>query len=776
MFITSFLRKKYPLKTSIKKCVYGAVGFSFFIKIFLIIFLLCVPLKVEAYTFHTLGKEVSILEDVERKLTLQDLLGSEVYKFEKNTLEYVNLESSYSAFWLKLPYQSIPTGDNRIELGASSLDEVTFYQVNAEGKIIQQVTTGDNYPFSSRSFQVGYFTFPVEEVAESTIYIRIRSLQPLLFSLRSWTAENYLAFVHDFDFAQGIYLGFMILVMLYNLFNFLIIRKRVYLTYVLYVFSITFFMASIYGYPFKYLWSEKPELNQFIILQAALMQIFAVIFTKTFFTKSIFPKWLSFLLNFYIFFGFLIILLVFSSFKIEAWMLSQVGILTLGIVSLITGILSYYRGFYPAKYYLLAWGFLTLGFILAIAQTLVLLPPSNYLNPVQLGSVLEVLFISFALQAKKNVLKKEPEVTQQPLETIREDKKIVREQNALLKHKVAYYQFFLSKETITSFFTRQYPLETSIHKRIWTCVVYSLFISFFLLIFQPFGIAYGHQFNIFEVAFGSGLICFTVMFLFQVVSFYFFPKLFQTENWTVTKEFVVTIINVGTIGFVNILFANCAGFIDLTIWGVLKFEFYTISVSIFPILISFSIKSYFESIKILKQNLKHQEVIEATQTEAIKATNNLIDTLAPHQTIEQIKETQIDSLPKTKKAATLKLLLVCIPTENKGEDFEVEADSLLYIQAADNYLEIIFLENQSVSKKLIRNTLKSITEIVEKDFPQFFRCHKSYLVNLHQVKHISGNAQGHKLHLFYGDELIPVSRKNNSIIKEKLEIFTKKRV
>ena len=67
-------------------------------------------------------------------------------------------------------------------------------------------------------------------------------------------------------------------------------------------------------------------------------------------------------------------------------------------------------------------------------------------------------------------------------------------------------------------------------------------------------------------------------------------------------------------------------------------------------------------------------------------------------------------------------------------------------------------------------------EIVEKDFPQFFRCHKSYLVNLHQVKHISGNAQGHKLHLFYGDELIPVSRKNNSIIKEKLEIFTKKQV
>lgn len=252
---------------------------------FLVLFLVCVSLNVKAYTFHTLGKEVSILEDIEGTLTIQDLLKNGTYRFEKNTLEYINLESSYSAFWLKLPYKSIPVGDNHIELGAATLDEVTFYQVNAEGKIIQQIITGDIYPFSSRSFQVGYFTFPVEEVSESTIYIRVRSLQPLLFSFHSWTAENYLAFVHDFDFAQGMYLGFMVLVILYNFFVFLVVRKRVYLTYVLYVFSTTFFMAAIYGYPFKYLWSETPELNQFIILYAALMQIFAVIFTKTFFSK-----------------------------------------------------------------------------------------------------------------------------------------------------------------------------------------------------------------------------------------------------------------------------------------------------------------------------------------------------------------------------------------------------------------------------------------------------------------------------------------------------------
>jgi DNA-binding LytR/AlgR family response regulator len=50
----------------------------------------------------------------------------------------------------------------------------------------------------------------------------------------------------------------------------------------------------------------------------------------------------------------------------------------------------------------------------------------------------------------------------------------------------------------------------------------------------------------------------------------------------------------------------------------------------------------------------------------------------------------------------------------------------------------------------------------------FYRCHRSYLVNLNYIRHISGNATGYKLHLEGVNDLIPVSRNLNNEIIEKI--------
>jgi hypothetical protein len=52
--------------------------------------------------------------------------------------------------------------------------------------------------------------------------------------------------------------------------------------------------------------------------------------------------------------------------------------------------------------------------------------------------------------------------------------------------------------------------------------------------------------------------------------------------------------------------------------------------------------------------------------------------------------------------------------------------------------------------------------------PQFYRCHRTCLVNLYRVYKVSGNAQGYKLHVEGVEELSPVSRSLNEVIREKL--------
>ena len=73
-------------------------------------------------------------------------------------------------------------------------------------------------------------------------------------------------------------------------------------------------------------------------------------------------------------------------------------------------------------------------------------------------------------------------------------------------------------------------------------------------------------------------------------------------------------------------------------------------------------------------------------------------------------------------------------TDEKGElKFSLMVENLLYIEAADNYATIHYLNKSKLSHYLLRNTLKWVDENLTKDTP-LVRCHRSYVVNLDKVK------------------------------------------
>ena len=97
----------------------------------------------------------------------------------------------------------------------------------------------------------------------------------------------------------------------------------------------------------------------------------------------------------------------------------------------------------------------------------------------------------------------------------------------------------------------------------------------------------------------------------------------------------------------------------------------------------------------------------------------------------------------------------------------IDPYSILYIVAADNYIRIYYHQNDAIKTQLIRSTLKKAEEKLA-NYDNFYRCHRSYLVNLNYIRHISGNATGYKLHLEGINDLIPVSRSLNNEISEKI--------
>ncbi len=96
--------------------------------------------------------------------------------------------------------------------------------------------------------------------------------------------------------------------------------------------------------------------------------------------------------------------------------------------------------------------------------------------------------------------------------------------------------------------------------------------------------------------------------------------------------------------------------------------------------------------------------------------------------------------------------------DEKGKlQLSVKKDSLLYMESADNYVSVWYLSKTGVSKYLIRNTLKEMEERFTGT--NMVRCHRSFMVNLDQVKVAKRTSTGIVLDLDT-DKVpdIPVSR------------------
>ena len=106
-----------------------------------------------------------------------------------------------------------------------------------------------------------------------------------------------------------------------------------------------------------------------------------------------------------------------------------------------------------------------------------------------------------------------------------------------------------------------------------------------------------------------------------------------------------------------------------------------------------------------------------------------------------------------------------------SENFELNISKLMYVKVDGNYLDLFIKYEEGLEKKMIRQSLKSLSNQL-KDYPYIFQCHRSYLVNLTQVQKVSGNAQGYSLSLCNNKVSIPVSRSKIEAFQQQVPIST----
>lgn len=276
------------------------------------------------------------------------------------------------------------------------------------------------------------------------------------------------------------------------------------------------------------------------------------------------------------------------------------------------------------------------------------------------------------------------------------------------------------------FFNQPHPFDRSLLCRLKRALFVGLFIALFLGIFQPFGLSTVN--GVWRLALGYGLVTFLAMAMIDLV---LSGMNVVAEKWTLGKELAVSTLNILLIGVLNAFYSAWVGFAALTLTNILFFTLYTLLIGIFPVT------------AIVLVGFQRRKTHFAKESDTINREMHVLQ-------------------DDRKSAAEGTIVLT---GENQGDRLELLADELLFLKASDNYVEVHRIGSV---RSVLRGSLRSFEEQLT-DRSNFFRCHKSHLVNLDHVERVSGNAQGLRLHMPDGQE-VPVSRSLTSQMRERLAV------
>ena len=96
------------------------------------------------------------------------------------------------------------------------------------------------------------------------------------------------------------------------------------------------------------------------------------------------------------------------------------------------------------------------------------------------------------------------------------------------------------------------------------------------------------------------------------------------------------------------------------------------------------------------------------------------------------------------------------------------SDSVLYISAEINYVNIVYLENDKVRTYILRSSMKAIEELCQDN--GLMRCHRSFYINPSHIKVLRKDMEGVMYAELDADDVrhIPVTRKYYAALSEAL--------
>lgn len=386
----------------------------------------------------TLNKNIYLYEDSTRSESFEEVKTKQFERYDEDGI--INLGLTQSNIWLKATiHNNTDQGNLYLMLRQPAIQAALLVMQRANGEI-ETDSLGKYKSFHQRHVQVPDYIFPLSIATGETveIFLRVASNDQLQLPLYLGSEQIIQEKVSTKNLLFGLYAGAVLIMMLYNFFLGISTKSASYIYYIIYIFFVGLTQALFQGYTFMYLWPNSIWMAQYSsIFIPVLSGITTITFIKAFLhTKRNTPKLdkgINLIVVLYIL-GLLVGLFeVFYGVILLQTIASCGSIYVLYVVNKIR-----LKGYRPAGFFLIAFSLFFLSVIIFVLRNVNLVPYNTFTSYIlEIGSLLEISLLSFALADRINFYRKEKEASQaQALQISQENARIIREQNLLLETEV----------------------------------------------------------------------------------------------------------------------------------------------------------------------------------------------------------------------------------------------------------------------------------------------------------------------------------------------------
>jgi signal transduction histidine kinase/AmiR/NasT family two-component response regulator len=355
----------------------------------------------EGFEELNLGKHLELAYDPTGEATIDDVLAGKL-QFAPSTKDVPNFGYRGGAEWARFRLRDVrrSPGDLFIVHGYGQTDAIDLFATCDSGRRAVVQRRGDHRPEEIQQPSFRFATFVLHQPqGECDLVVRLVSnaahqLPLVLYRERSLDDAR----LGD-TAVEAAYFGALLAMALYNLFVFVAVRARLYLSYVSFLLSYAMFQLGLSGLGFAYVWRHSGRFVDVVSpLFIGLVGVSSTIFTRQLFDGIAMPRALANTRD--------VLLLALAAHQVGTWFLPY-GVATRVVVFLAivwcvvligSGVVAIRSGHTSGRIYLVAWVAFIVGTVVTALKTLGFVPANVVTsNAQQVGSVIEFLLLSFAL-------------------------------------------------------------------------------------------------------------------------------------------------------------------------------------------------------------------------------------------------------------------------------------------------------------------------------------------------------------------------------------------